>query len=374
LDAASLREETWVEWLLYWLWIPWTWLRLTVHNSHGILRVWDIIHFRPMRAGLIGLDHPWCTGLNPETGRVIWPQNVLYRSHRWLAAHKDWTYGETPDDDEAIVIKTGRFLASMVARSAATPEVPWGRKRRMPHGINYIHGAVNYNAGFLLFDDFRDGIEHFSDPKFVAEVRRFARRERREVVAIFRDRDYDLVDYAYFIAFLRTMVPWFCNCNGPKQRVLWGNPAPYPTVNLITGNWIRDTYRIKTEAGRREVVRPSIAPGVYFQNGPYRGVRRRVRWPEKMLAVLTYYRIRARGARGGLFFVDRRKLLAETLAFRRAANIADQPVATLEFYDRRRSRRTAIEPHVTRPKNTKAALVGSGTTARTSSNEPNSGG
>ena len=40
----------------------------------------------------------------------------------------------------------------------------------MPHGINYIHGAAHYNSGILLFNDFADGIGHFSDPRFRAEV------------------------------------------------------------------------------------------------------------------------------------------------------------------------------------------------------------
>ena len=28
---------------------------------------------------------------------------------------------------------------------------------------------------------------------------------------------------AYFVCCLRTLFPWFCNANGPKGRVLWGN-------------------------------------------------------------------------------------------------------------------------------------------------------
>jgi hypothetical protein len=275
-----------------------------------------------MPAGLVGPKHPWVTGNEPISGRPIWPQNILYRS----------PCGADTESDTAIVAKTGRFLAQIVARSAVVPEIPWGRKRRMPHGINYIHGAVHYNGGFIVLEDFRDGIRHFSDARFVAEVRRFARAARREIVVIFRRRDYDLVEYAQFVAFIRTALPWFCNSNGPKQRVLWGNPAPYPTVNLITGNWIRDTYRLKTETGRKTVVRPPIAPGEFFQNGPYKGTRETARWPEKMLAILTYWRIRLRGVRGGLFFVNRAKLIPETLKRQRELGIADQPVARLNFF------------------------------------------
>jgi hypothetical protein len=286
------------------------------------LRVWDIIHFRPMPAGLIGESHPWVTGNDPTTGCAIWPENILYRSPQ----------SGTIESDRAIVAKIGKFLAQIVARSSVLPEIPWGRKRRMPHGINYIHGAVHYNGGFIVLDDFRDGIRHFTDPRFVAEVRRFAWQARREIVLIFRRRDYDLVDYAHFVAFIRTAVPWFCNSNGPKQRVLWGNPAPYPTVNLITGNWIRDTYRLKTEAGRKAVVRPPIPSREFFQSGPYRGTRETTRWPEKMLAILTYWRIRLRGVRGGLFFVNRAKLIPETLRRQRELGIKDQPIARLNFF------------------------------------------
>ena len=52
----------------------------------------------------------------------------------------------------------------------------------------------------------------------------------------------------------------------------------------------------------------AVRPGRYFQQTAYRGSRERARWPEKLLAFYTYLRIRARGARGGLFFVDRREL------------------------------------------------------------------
>lgn len=323
-----LRPESWWQRLAYYLLVPWVWLRLTIHNSHGILRVWDIIHFRPLRAGLLPLDHPWVTGVEPATGQPIWTRNILYRSPR--RAVRDGAATEDESDDE-IVARIGRFLSQMVARSATLPEVPWGRKRRMPHGINYIHGAIHYAAGFIVLDDFRDGIYHFSDPQFVAEIRRFAREARREVVVVFRDRDYDLVEYACLIAMIRTALPYFSNSNGPKKRVLWGNPAPYPVVNIITGNWIRDTYRVKTPAGREAIVRPPIEPGRFFQHDDYRGVRTTVRWPERLLAVLTYYRIRARDVRGGLFFVNRRRLIPETLRRQRELGLPDEPIARLDF-------------------------------------------
>jgi hypothetical protein len=197
----------------------------------------------------------------------------------------------------------------------------------MPHGINYIHGAAHYNSGWLIFTDFADAIEHFTDPRFADEVRRFAREERREVLAVFRQRDYCTTDYAHFACCLRTLFPWFCNSNGPRKRVLWGNPSPYPVANLITGNWIPDVYRLKRPGGAAVVVRPAIAPGRYFTAGPYRGWRREPLWPEKLLARYTHWRIRLRGARGGLFFVDRRKLLADQLRRMAEQGVPDEPIA-----------------------------------------------
>ena len=91
--------------------------------------------------------------------------------------------------DEEIVTQVGQFLARMAALSAVVPEIPGGPDRPMPHAINYIHGTAHYNSGTLVFTDFADAIEHFTDRQFAAEVRRFARDERREVLVIFRQRD-----------------------------------------------------------------------------------------------------------------------------------------------------------------------------------------
>jgi hypothetical protein len=292
-----------------------------LHNAHGILRVLDIIHFRPLPPGLITLDHPWATGLSPSTGRPIWFDNVLYRSPRATAL-------DLPDDDE-VIGKTCGYLAQLAALSAVVPEVPWGPRRRMPHGINYIHGASHYNSGILVFNDFADGIRHFSDPRFAAETRRFARTEQREVLLLFRQRRYAPRDYAHFAGFLRTTFPWFCNANGPEKRVLWGNPAPFPASNIITGAWIKDVYRLKEPGGADAVVRPAIPRGRYFTHGPYLGWRSRALWPEKLLVRYTQWRIRLRGSRGGLFFVDRRKLLEDHLRRLQEEGIPDEPVAQL---------------------------------------------
>src|SRR5262245_23110965 len=192
--------------LRYYLSIPWTWARQFFHNGHGILRVLDITRWRPLPAGLIAPDHPWATGLRPDTGRPVWHDNVLFRSPRPPAA-------AGPDEDDHIVEQVGAFLARVTAQSAVVPEIPWGPLRPMPHGINYIHGTAHYNSGWLIFTDFADAIEHFTDPRFAAEVRRFARQERREVMVMFRQRDYDTAAYAHFVCCLRTLFPWFCNSN-----------------------------------------------------------------------------------------------------------------------------------------------------------------
>lgn len=299
LPTQDRGERSWA----YFFRIPGIWGRQLLHNTHGILRVLDLTRFRPLPAGLIAPGHPWATGLNPASGEPIWYENVLYCSSR-----RDADADLPPD--EMVVGKVGEFLAKMAALSAVVPEIPWGARRRMPHAINYIHGSAHYNSGILVFTDFADAIEHFTDDRFVAEVRRFVRRERREVLVMFRRRDYSPRAYAYFVGCMRTLLPWFCNSNGPLKRVLWGNPSPFPVANIITGHWIGDIYRLKQPGGAEAVVRPPIAAAEYFRQPPYRGWRREPLWPEKLLAQYTYWRIRLRGARGGLFFVDRRRLLA----------------------------------------------------------------
>jgi hypothetical protein len=320
--GSTARPPRAGEVLSYYLTVPLVWCRQFFHNAHGILRVLDITRWRPLPAGMIGLDHPWATGVNPATGKPIWFDNVLYRSPR--SADDD----DLPADDFAIE-KTCQFLAQQTAQSAVTPEIPWGPRRHMPHAINYIHGASHYNSGILVFTDFADAIFHFSDPRFAAQTRRFAREQRREVLVIFRQRQYEPRDYAYFSGFLRSIFPWFCNANGPQKRVLWGNPAPFPASNIITGNWIRDIYTLKQPGGAAKVVRPPIPARRYFTDGPYRGWRQEPLWPEKLLVRYTYWRIRMRGPRGGLFFVDRRKLLAEPLRRLRQEGVLDEPIARI---------------------------------------------
>ncbi len=311
-SAAALR---------YFVSIPFTWIGQFFHNCWGILCVLDITRWRPLPAGLIAWDHPWATGISPQTGAPIWHENVLYCSPRPEKTN-------LPDDSD-VVDQVGRFLARLTAQSAVVPEIPWGPERPMPHGINYIHGTAHYNSGILVFTDFADAIEHCTDPRFSAEVRRFVREQRREVLVMFRQRDYSTTAYAYFACCMRTLFPWFCNSNGPRKRVLWGNPSPFPVANIITGNWIRDVYQLKQPGGADAVARPPVPPDRYFTAGPYRGWRREPVWPEKLLARYTNWRIRLRGPRGGMFFVDRRKLLADQLRRLQEQGIPDEPVARI---------------------------------------------
>jgi hypothetical protein len=303
--------------ILYYARVPVTWTALTLHNSWGILNVLDIIWLRPMRGGLIDEQHPFCTGLDPGTGEMVWHRNVVFRTPR----RDHWpNRALAPDADDEIIRKVGDHLRKQVLMAARGETHPRGRAAPMPPGILYIHGSVHFNGVWLLFNDFAEAIRHFSDPKFAAEFRRLVREEKREPVTLFRDRDYDRTEFARFVCFMRTIFPWFSNCNGPKKFVLWGNPSPYSAVNTITGNWIRDTRALKTTEGRAGVARPALAQK-YFQDGPYFGERETTLWPENLLALLTNKRIALRGDRENLYFVDKRKL-------RRGFRFGPEPILT----------------------------------------------
>jgi hypothetical protein len=296
--------KIWSE-IKYHLRVPKTWLQLTLHNTWGILNVLDIIWLRPMPGGLIDEDHPFCTGLDLATGEPIWNSNVIFRSRR----RESWPNGAlAPDPDDEIINKVGNHLRKQVLMAAASPGHPTGRPCPMPPGILYLHGGVHYNGGWLLFNDFKEAIEHFTDPRFAAEFRRFVNEQKREPVTLFRDRDYDRDDFARFVCFMRTAFPWFSNSNGPKKFVLWGNPSPYPAVNTITGNWITDCRALKSGPRQLTVARPPVPHARYFQNGPYQGDRTTTRWPENLLAFLTEKRIKIRRERENLYFVDKRKI------------------------------------------------------------------
>lgn len=304
----------------YWLGLPVRWARQMVRNGSDILRVLDIIRFRPLPAGLVDLDHPWVTGINPQTDKPIWHDNVIYRSPRPAS---DTALAE----DDVILLSNGRFLANRVRQSAVTPELPVGPQRRMPHAINYMHGASHYNSGIIILNDLQDGYRHITDPQFRRELYRFVRTERREVLFLFRERTYDPREYAYFSCCMRSLFPWFCNPNGPQERVLWGNAAPFPAANLITGCWADDVYALKRPGGAAKVVRPPIRPGGYLTNGPFNAGRSAALWPEKALAWLTYLRVKIRGAKGGMFFIDRRKIYEDQIRNRESRGISDEPQA-----------------------------------------------
>ncbi len=288
----------------YYLQVPRIWLQLTAHNTWGILNVLDIIWLRPMPGGMIDEHHPFCTGIDPATGQTIWNSNLIFCT----PPLDPWPGSTPPDADDEIIEKVGQHMRKQVAMAAASEKFPTGRPSAMPPGILYLHGGVHYNGGWLIFNNFREAIRHFSDPRFAAEFRRFVKEQRREPITLFRDRDYDRLEFARFVCFMRTIFPWFSNSNGPKKFVLWGNPSPYPAVNTITGNWIHDCRALKSDSGRRSVARPPIPSRRYFQNGPWHGERDTTRWPENLLALFTEKRIALRGEKENLYFVDKRKL------------------------------------------------------------------
>ncbi|MDD4973073.1 MAG: hypothetical protein PHY93_01915 [Bacteriovorax sp.] len=307
------------------------WTRLTVHNTWGIINVFNIVWIRPMTGGLLKADHPMVTGVNPENGEFIWKQNIIFQSSR------SEKFDSGPTDIE-IVCDVGHHMRKMVEVSSSSEECPNGKADRMPPAINYIHGCVHYNGGFLLFNDFKDAISHFSNIDFQKSFKQFVREEGREPVTIFRNRNYDRMEYLEFVCFLRTIFPWFSNSNGNKKRIGWGNPAPYPTVNTITGYWMVDTYKLYTEEGRRSVCRSAVTKK-YFTEKVYVGKRITTKPDEKFLAHFTNKRVLARGDKGNMFFVDLRKL-SQGYKFdpsKKLPNIADRLMEkyfnTTAYYD-----------------------------------------
>lgn len=287
--------------ILYYLSIFPIWLLLTLHNTWGILNVFFIVWLRPMRGGLVSEDHPIAQGINPKTQTPIWPENIVYRSPRKK------TY-EADQSDEAIITAVGDYMRKVFFNSVSTKEHPQGKPFRMPPAINYIHGGLQYNGGFLIFDDFEDAISHFTDWRFKRDFIKFIWTEKREPITVFRNKDYDRNQYLEFVCFLRTMFPYFSNSNGNKQRVGWGNPAPYASVNTITGFWKNDTYKFYSQKGRDSLCRPPVQRN-YFLEPRYEGPRNYTLPPEKFLARFTDRRVVARGEKGNLFFVDLRKIV-----------------------------------------------------------------
>ena len=241
---------------------------------------------------LVGADHPWVTGLKGN-GEPIWHDNLVYRSPS----------SATLEDDRAIVRKVGTFLCRMVARSVPAEEIAHGPKRRMPHAVAYIHGAVHHNGAFLVFEDIPDLLAHVTDRRFRRALLRFGRLERREVTLVLRTRRVDPTAYAYCIGCLRGQLPWFSNGNGPTGKpVLWGNAAPYPVINLINGAWMADLWQLF-----RTGVAPTRPPaqGDAFV-GPFGAGRRHFTFGDRLSAWLQYQDIRARGFKGQLVFTHRK--------------------------------------------------------------------
>ena len=77
-----------------------------------------------------------------------------------------------------------------------------------------------------------------------------------------------------------------------------------------------DVYALLQPAGAQRVLRAAFPTADYFQHAPYRGCRSTAVWPEDVLAKVNGLRIRLRGRKGGMCFVDRRKVYLDPLAGR----------------------------------------------------------
>jgi hypothetical protein len=285
----------------------WNWVRSHLHLIAQTYHVLDFMYLHRLENCALEPGHPWLTGLSPHTGEPIWPANIVYASPRRAAWHPP-----APDPDAEIVTKIGVFLTRMMARSAVDPEIPQGPARRMPHAVNLLHGPVHYNGGYLLFDDFEDTMRHFSDPAFVAEMRRFARQERRELTVVTRERHFDPEEFAWLVCFVRARLPWYANGNGPtKKRVLWGTPSPYAAINPINGSWVRDLERFL--ASGVADVRPPIDISLYFR-AAYQGDTVEYSFLERFHAWAQYRIIRLKGFQGNLVFTGRKRIEPQNLA------------------------------------------------------------
>ena len=283
----------------YFMSVP-NWIGHNIHNSYGIINVFDIMWFRPYKGGLLSSDHGFVTGNDPTDGKPIWTKNIVYQSTR--KRH----FNET---DEILVKKIMKFLARMVESSASSELYPNGKKNRMPPAVNYIHGTVHFNGLSLIFDDFKDAREHFSDPKFYRDFLYMTMKEKREPTIVFRDKDYDPDEFAIFSCFMKTRFPFFGNPNGNKKRLHWGTPSPSPAFNLILGWWIKPTKKLRYKSNHDSLLRPAVSQGIYMLAKDYgsRG-KREYMLPEKIWAKITYFRIKLRGKRGGMYFSDKRKV------------------------------------------------------------------
>jgi hypothetical protein len=276
------------------------WIGHNLHNTYGIINVFDIMWLRPFKGGLLSSNHGFATGIDTSDGELIWTKNIVYKSPRKKVFK---------ESDEEIVKKLMTFLARMVESSSSSETYPNGKKNRMPPAVNYIHGTVHYNGLSLIFDDFKDARKHFSDPKFYKDFLYMTMKEKREPTIIFRDKDYDPDEFAIFSCYMKTRFPFFGNPNGNKKRLHWGTPSPWPAFNLILGWWIEPTRKLRDKSNHESLLRPAVNQGQYMLRSDYgcRGVREYM-VPEKAWAKFTYFRIKLRGKRGGMYFTDKRKI------------------------------------------------------------------
>jgi len=158
---------------------------------------------------------------------------------------------------------------------------------------------------WLIFNHFDEAKYFFSDPSFRKEFKRLVKKEKREVTLVFRERDYDPLEYAYFSGFIMSNFPWFANVNGPGKKVMWGNPSPYPAMNIINGSWVTAVNKLRTK--RADFIRLPVVAGQYFQ-GNYGEVPRPYYFMERFIAYFENEWVRRRGFNGGLFFIDRKKI------------------------------------------------------------------
>ncbi|MEM9545485.1 MAG: TIGR04283 family arsenosugar biosynthesis glycosyltransferase [Bacteroidota bacterium] len=302
---AFRKPSLWDQLIYPFEWL-WRCVYSNLHMTKQTFNVLDFMWWHKVDAGLLDDNHPWLTGIIPGTDSTIWDKNIIFASPR-----KSKWKGPDPKEDSAIVRQIGMFLSTMVKRSnESEPEIPQGKKRRMPHAVNYIHGTVHYNGAYLIFNDFVDAMYYFSDRNFVKELMRFTRVEKREHTVVIRERAYDPEEYAWFLSFLRARLPWYANANGPtKKRVLHGTPSPYPAVNPINGHWIKDVSNLQKGKMDR-LVKPPIRSYEYF-NESYCGNQSEYTFIERFHAWGQHLVTTAKGFQGGLVFTSRKKIEPE---------------------------------------------------------------
>ena len=305
LARAAFRKQTLWDKIKYPVQTLWHWTYSNLHLAKETYYVLDFIYVHKIGPRLLASDHPWLTGLIPGTRETVWEKNIVFASPRAAKWQVE------PEQDQIIVSRIGTFLAAMVARSnAPDPAVPHGKRRRMSHAVNYLHGAIHCNGGFLIFNNFQDAMFYFSDTHFVQEFKRFARVEKRELTIVLRERGYDPEEYAWFVGFVRAHQPWYANGNGPtKRRVLYGTPSPYPAVNPINGAWVDDMQHLYRQR-MAQLVRYPVECSRYFQS-EYRGNQSDFTFMERFHVWTQHLVITAKGFQGGLVFTSRKKIEPE---------------------------------------------------------------